>query len=117
MPSKQQHSKPTNYVEHQERTWIEIGQAARLCRTKAVVIREHIAAGNIDALERDGRTFIPLAAANRLKREAGTMSSVKRLNKNRKLPPAGNFGVLAKESMTWVQGVDDWPVRKTKPKK
>lgn len=78
-------------------TWVEIGQAASLSRTKAVIIGEQIEAGKIASLSIEGRTYIPLTAANRLKREAATMAKVKRQNRKRKLPPAHNYGVLTKE--------------------
>jgi hypothetical protein len=78
--------------------WIEIGQAAKLSRTKAVAIRGQISAGSIPCLLRDGKTYIPLTAANRLKRENGTMLKVRRLNKAKKLPPARHFGVLVKNT-------------------
>lgn len=104
MPRRPSKPTQTTQFEHAEKMWIEVGQAARLSRTKAVAIKEEIAGGRIQALEFDGRTCIPVAEANRLKREAAVMISVNRLNKNRELPPSRNFGVLAKESMTWFPG-------------
>lgn len=84
-------------MEHDGISWIEIGAAARHSRTKAVLIGPYIEAGEIPSLLQDGRTYIPLTAANRLKREAATMAMVKRLNRKRALPPARNPGVLTKE--------------------
>jgi hypothetical protein len=78
--------------------WIEIGQAAKLSRTKAVVIREQISAGSIPCLISEDRTYIPRTTANRLKRETGTMLKVKKMNKSDKLPPARRFGVLVRDT-------------------
>lgn len=84
-------------IERDGIVWIEIGQAARLSRTKAAAIRVQIEAGTIPATLFGARLHIPLTAANRLKREAATMAKVRRLNTERKLPPARNPGVLTKE--------------------
>lgn len=71
--------------------WLEIGRAARHSRTKIVDIRLAIEAGTIAMLDRDGRTWIPLSVANRLKRETQTMLSLKRRNRiGDTLPPAGS---------------------------
>ena len=70
--------------------WIEIGQAARMSRTKAAVIRDAVGAGSIPSIHLDGKTLIPLTAANRLKREASLMISVQRKTRiGDTLPPAG----------------------------
>jgi hypothetical protein len=61
--------------------WIEIGRAAKLSRTKAANIREAVDAESIPSIEVDGKHFIPLTAANRLKREAAFMRSVERTSK------------------------------------
>jgi len=58
--------------------WIELGQAARLSRTKMAAILAAVEQGIIRALDIDGRVHIPLSSANRLKREAITMQSIKR---------------------------------------
>jgi hypothetical protein len=85
-------------LQHEGIEWIELGQAAKLSRTKAVVISEQIAAASICCHVQEGRTYIPLTTANRLKRETATMLKVKRLNKAKKLPPGRNFGVLVKDT-------------------
>ena len=104
MPGKLRKPTQPMRVQHAEKAWIEIGQAARLSRMKATAIREEIVGGLIESLELEGRTYIPLADANRLKRERGVMITVGRMNKKRQLPPSRSFGVLAKESMTWFPG-------------
>ena len=88
---------PTEPIERDGISWIEIGLAAKRSRTKAVAIREDIEAGRIACRVEDGKTFIPLGAANRLKREAGLMTQVANANKKRVLPPANRPGVLTKE--------------------
>jgi hypothetical protein len=78
--------------------WVELRQAAKLSRTKSVLIEEQIRAGTIPSFGRDGKAYIPLTAANRLKREAATMIKARKLNKNGSLPPARRFGVLVKDT-------------------
>jgi hypothetical protein len=86
-------AKELNQVEHEGVTWIEIGAAARLSKVKAAAMGDEIAAGKIQSHNEAEWTYIPLSAANRLKREAGLMAKVKRLNKKRTLPPARNPGL------------------------
>jgi hypothetical protein len=87
---------PTETIDRNGIAWIEIGRAAKLCRTKATTIGEAIETGSIASHQEAGKTFIPQTAANRLKREAALMVRVKRMNQKRVLPPAHNYGVLSK---------------------
>ncbi len=89
---------PPQTLEQNGISWVEIKQAAKQSRTKATVIGEAIASGSLRSLESKGQTYIPLTAANRLKREAATMAKVRKLNRERKLPPASDFGVLVKDT-------------------
>jgi hypothetical protein len=88
---------PPETRSHDGVSWIEIKQAAKHSRTKAVIIAQAIEAGSIPSLEIEGKTYIPFSAANRLKREAATMAKVRRLNRSRQPLPARNPGVLSKE--------------------
>ena len=73
--------------------WIEIKQAAKLSRTKAAIIGEMIEAGTIPSIAIDGKTYIPLGAANRLKRETAFMRSVNRKTRiGDTLPQSGRTG-------------------------
>lgn len=69
---------PPETIERDGVEWLEIGQAAKLSRTKAAVIREAVDAGSIPSIEAEGRHYIPMGAANRLKRETAFMRSLER---------------------------------------
>lgn len=89
---------PLETIEQDGVSWIELKQAAKHSKTKAGIICEAIEAGSIEATQLEGKTYIPLSAAKRLKREAATMAKVKKLNGQRKLPPARSLGVLVKDA-------------------
>ena len=65
-------------IEREGVTWIKLGAAAKLSRTKATVIAEAIQNEAIPSLIVEGHTYVPLTAANRLKRETSFMRSVAR---------------------------------------
>lgn len=78
--------------------WIELKQAAKHSRTKAVLIEAAIDKGSIPVLERNGQRMVPLTAANRLKRETAFERSVARTTKiGDTLPEGGSrVGPLSK---------------------
>ena len=90
-------SMPPETRDHDGITWIEIKRAAKHSRTKAVSIAAAIEAGAVPSLELDGNIYIPMSAANRLKREDGTMAKVRKLNRVRRPLPGKNPGLLTKE--------------------
>jgi hypothetical protein len=68
-------------IEHDGRDWVEIKQAARYARFKAVLIEEQGRSGAFELLDLDGLTYVPLSAANKLKRETAAMRSIERQNR------------------------------------
>lgn len=76
-------------MEHDGRLWIEIGQAARMARLKAVLIEEQARGGRFDLLDLGGKRYIPLSYANRLKRETADMRAIDHVTKIEQTPQVG----------------------------
>jgi len=77
--------------------WTEINRAAKLSRTKATIIAGHVSAGAIPSITIEGKTFIPVSAANRLKRETAFMQSIARNSRiGDTLSPGSRLGPLSR---------------------
>ena len=82
---------PAATIRRNDVEWIEIGAAARFSRTKKLVIQASIDAETLDALVENGKVYIRMSAAHRLKRETGALLLVKRRNRvGDTIPPANS---------------------------
>lgn len=98
-------------------TWVALGHAARISKTKMVEIEAMIARGEISALSHDGRTWITLGTANRLKRETSTIRSIRRKSKLGDMIPAGSRWGLFDKSWDPSPGPARLPLPLRKRKK
>jgi hypothetical protein len=73
-------------IEHDGRDWVEIKQAARYTRLKAVLLEQQGRGGRFDLLERDGQVFIPLRIANTIRRETASLRSIDRKTAKERRP-------------------------------
>lgn len=72
-------------IEHGGQQWVEISRAAKFTRVKAVLIEQHARDGQFALLERDDGMFIPLGAANRLKRETAAIRAIDRQTRSERM--------------------------------
>jgi hypothetical protein len=83
--------KPPVTLRRHDIEWIEIGAAARFSRTKRIAIGAAITAGTLDVLAEQGKIFIRMSAAHRLKRESGAMRATERNSAIGDMVPAANI--------------------------
>jgi len=69
-------------LEHDGRDWLELKQAARFTRVKAILLEAQGREGRFDLWENDGKLHMPLGVATRIKWETGSLRGIERMTAN-----------------------------------